>query len=57
MRCIFGGNGHPDRAVGRGGGIEGVPPPQGWQISHIREIGRSIGRLFGNKKCVYTSDE
>ena len=28
-------------------------PPQDWQISHIREIGRSIGRLFENKKYVY----
>ena len=33
----------------KGGGVR----PQDWQISHIREIGRSIGSLFGNKKYVY----
>ena len=46
------------RAVGRGGVLGGAAPPQDWQISHIRKIGRSIGRLFGNKKiCVYISHE
>ena len=41
-----------------GGYWGGAAPPQDWQISHIRKIGRSIGRLFGNKKmCVYTSHE
>ena len=43
------------RAIGRGvlgGGGLRYPPPQDWQISHIREIRRSIGRLFGNKKYV-----
>ena len=44
----------PFRAVGKGG-IGGCGTPQDWQISHIREIGRSIGRLFGNKKYVYTA--
>ena len=33
-----------------GGGGSGVQHlPQDWQISHIPKIGRSIGRLVGNK--------
>ena len=36
-----------------GGYWGGAAPPQVWQISHIRKIGRSIGHLFGNKKYVY----
>ena len=41
------------RERGYWGGCGTPPPSQDWQISHIRKIGRSISRLFGNKKYVY----